>query len=451
MNKKKLISIVAAVLMGSVITEPLNMSVKASASVGQAVQESETEEISASQEFAEDINGESLIYSIKSLDNKESLTFTYDNNCNRLTKSSDKGTTYYTYDENNKLIEEKNSTRTIKYIIDEDENLYGFEVDGNKYSYIFDSSNDNVIAIKDKTGKIVAKYEYDEKNNTKILGEDEKGEWIDKSEDNSFIGSINPYRFAGFYFDKESGYYYYGGCYYNAETGNYYLDNKSISSKISNKPSSKLSVKSAAVTKKDIDTQANNLIKNKKVGKAINNTSSTWYSGLSDIDLLARLIYAENTSNLVDQKAVSWVIINRYNANKTYLGGKNLRSIATKKGQFSSIGGAPKNARCPNTSSKGWSNAVWLACAMSKTQNRTTYASLTPKPKGIDKQCYFWGISLFAKKASASGGSLTLNGSKLKNVAIAGVQGNITTMTPINNNKSKSYNVFYEYASEKLL
>lgn len=450
MKKNKLISIIAIVLMTVVITEPLNASATVSASVGQAVQEC-NEETSASEQFAEAINGESLVYSIKSLNDQNSLNFTYDNNCNRLTKSNDKGTTYYIYDENNKLVEERNSEKTIKYTLDEEKNLIGIEVDGNKYTYVFDSKNDNVTAIKDEAGNIVAKYEYDEKNNTRILGKNEKGEWIDKSEDDSFIGSINPYRFAGFYFDKETGYYYYGGCYYNAETGKYYLDNNATNSKISIKPSSRLSVKSSAVSKKDIDTQANNLIKNKKVGNAINDTSSTWYSKLSNIDLLARLIYAENTSNLTDQKAVSWVLINRYNANKSYLGGKNLRDIATKKGQFSSIGGAPKNARCPNTSSQGWSNAVWLACAITKTQDRTTYATLTPKPKGIDKQCYFWGISLFSSKATASNGAISLNGKKLKNVAIAGVANNITSMKTITDNKSKSYNVFYEFASENLL
>lgn len=234
MKKKKIISIIAGILIAAAATESLDISVKASDSVGQVIQES-SEEASASEEFADAINGESLVYSIKSLDNKESLNFTYDNNCNRLTKSYNQGTTYYTYDENNKLIEERNSANIIKYILGEEENLVGFEVEGIKYSYVFDSSNDNVIAIKDESGKTIAKYEYDEKNSAKVLGENEEGKWIDKAGDDSFIGNINPYRFASFYFDKESGYYYYGGCYYNAETGKYYLDNNSINNKISKK------------------------------------------------------------------------------------------------------------------------------------------------------------------------------------------------------------------------
>lgn len=76
MKKKKIISIISAILIAAAATESLDISVKASDSVGQVMQES-SEEASASEEFADAINGESLVYSIKSLNNKESLNFTY--------------------------------------------------------------------------------------------------------------------------------------------------------------------------------------------------------------------------------------------------------------------------------------------------------------------------------------------------------------------------------------
>lgn len=459
MKKKEIIKLIAAslasvVMMGSLFTP----SVVSAATSGQAVNVEGIDEISQSQKFSEMINGDSLVYSIKSLKDNTILKFTYDENCNRLTKTYGKDTTYYTYDENNNLVEEKSNKADIKFTINDENTTVGFEYEGNKYTYVFNPSNDSINEIKDEHGETVVKYKYDEKNNAIVLGKDAKGQWIDKSNDDSFIGNINPYRFAGFYFDKETGYYYYGGCYYNAETQNYYLENK-ISRNIysidtESLVSKEYSLESASrqsISKSDIDKQAQSLIKNKKVGNPVNNTSSTWYSQLSTIDILARLIYAENTSNLTDQKAISWVLVNRYNANKSYLGGKNLRDIATKKGQFSTINGAVKNARCPNTSSKGWSNAVWLACAINKTQNRTNYAKLTPKPKGIDKQCSFWGISYFASKMRASGGKLYVNNKALKNVAIAGVAGNITKTKIINSNKNKSYNVFFDYESENLL
>ena len=51
----------------------------------------------------------------------------------------------------------------------------------------------------------------------------------------------------------------------------------------------------------------------------------------------------------------------------------------------------------------------------------------------------------------ASGGKLYVNNKALKNVAIAGVAGNITKTKIINSNKNKSYNVFFDYESENLL
>jgi len=150
-----------------------------------------------------------------------------------------------------------------------------------------------------------------------------------------------------------------------------------------------------------ISNMADYYLNDSSFGASIN-YSTGWYSGLSTVEILARLIYAEapisNTSSvyMYEQRAISWVIINRRNANLSYFGGSNLRNIITYSGQFESITGGSSgtwNARNPDKSQYSWGDAVWLACAMTMTSNVSDYVWLIPKPYGIDNQISFLASS----------------------------------------------------------
>ena len=68
----------------------------------------------------------------------------------------------------------------------------------------------DVIAIRDSSGNIVATYEYDAWGNVTVT--DEYG---NANTSSSFIGNINPFRFRGYYYDTETGFYYLQTRYYD--------------------------------------------------------------------------------------------------------------------------------------------------------------------------------------------------------------------------------------------
>ena len=82
--------------------------------------------------------------------------------------------------------------------------LAGLEVDGDAYFYIRNLQND-IIGIMDSSGTVVVKYSYDSWG--KVLSVTGPGA--------GGIGSINPFRYRGYYYDAETGMYYLGRRYYD--------------------------------------------------------------------------------------------------------------------------------------------------------------------------------------------------------------------------------------------
>ena len=80
--------------------------------------------------------------------------------------------------------------------------LFGFNYNGTDYYYIRNGQND-IIGIVDTNGAQVVSYTYDTWG--KLLGiysKDANGNFtIDRTNDTSFIGYINPYRYRGYRYD----------------------------------------------------------------------------------------------------------------------------------------------------------------------------------------------------------------------------------------------------------
>ena len=129
----------------------------------------------------------------------------------RYEKKVNGATTSYYYNGTQLLMESKSGER-IWYIYGVT-GLEGMVVEdgGFSNSYCFDKNIlGDVVAIRNINREIVAKYEYDAWGNHTVL--DRNG---NVNANDSFIGNINPFRYRGYYYDAETGFYYLQTRYYD--------------------------------------------------------------------------------------------------------------------------------------------------------------------------------------------------------------------------------------------
>ena len=133
--------------------------------------------------------------------------YVYNDQGLRIQKKDYRGVTWnYTYD-GDRLIRETSNNATLDFLYDENGNLYGFIKDNtDKYFYIRDALQ-NILGIVDVLGNIVVKYFYNAWGTT-INTQDTSS---------SGIGSLNPFRYKGYYYDGESGLFYCNSRYYSPE------------------------------------------------------------------------------------------------------------------------------------------------------------------------------------------------------------------------------------------
>jgi RHS repeat-associated protein len=144
-------------------------------------------------------------------------TFSYDASGIRMSKN---GITYEYHGD--MLHKETRGSTTIEYIYGID-GVIGFIYNGLTPYYYIKNLFGDVIKIANNQNVIVAEYLYDAWGNHTI------------TYDPSGIGSINPIRYRGYYYDTETGLYYLKTRYYDPEIGRFispdstkYLDPESI-------------------------------------------------------------------------------------------------------------------------------------------------------------------------------------------------------------------------------
>ena len=149
--------------------------------------------------------------------------FTY----NALGCRTRKNSIYYDYDAQGLLCKEQ-SNHTIIYHY-ENNRVCSINVDGKDYLLRRNLLQD-VTHIYDVDGNLCAMYRYDAWGNHKVYNE-----FGVENSDVDFIGNINPIRYRGYYFDKETGLYYCNSRYYSPELCRWisadsidYLDPESI-------------------------------------------------------------------------------------------------------------------------------------------------------------------------------------------------------------------------------
>lgn len=133
-----------------------------------------------------------------------SYQYEYDAENLRTKKIAPEGTTRYHLDNSGRVIAESNASDEVTA-----QNIWGHKmlarkVDVKYYYYLYNGHGD-VVQIMDESGNIVNRYSYDEWGNI-----------VEKTE-----GISNPIRYAGEYYDEESGLYYLRARYYDPTIGRF--------------------------------------------------------------------------------------------------------------------------------------------------------------------------------------------------------------------------------------
>lgn len=309
----------------------------------------------------------------------------------RISKSVNNETIYFIYNNAGQVIEENYNDSTVSYQYNEQGNLAAVSYNDIMY-YAETDINGSVINLLNTEGECVAEYTYI--NGLANIAKESRGGIYDQ-----VIGDINKVRFYSFYYDEETEYYYTSGHFYNIKEGRF-VDKLPIDSILDSNCNVSVKRDAISVLGNNVTQWANSLLNNNPNYGEAKPAVSGWYEGLSDVELLARLIYGENPRNMQDQKAVMWIVLNRLYRNWYP---NTLRGVATQAGQFATICNTGSyDARKPDIESQAWKNATWLACAICTTTVESECRSLVNKPGGIDTQTCFRALTNFVSRCEDS-------------------------------------------------
>ena len=156
------------------------------------------------------------------IEENHTVDYTYTSDGLRTRKYEYNGNEYYYYDhsyvlDGSKILKETilyssafngNSTITLEYYYDES-GIASFRYNGTVYHYIKNLQGDVIGIVNSNNGGIVVEYTYDAWGNVISI----TGELA------STVGQINSFRYRGYYYDSETGFYYVSSRYYDPEIG----------------------------------------------------------------------------------------------------------------------------------------------------------------------------------------------------------------------------------------
>ncbi len=154
-------------------------------------------------------------------------SYTYDENGLRLSKNVN-GVTTKIFRTNGQMVGMNMSDgKDMTFLLDGDGKVYGVHYDHysfdqkktETYYFAFNAQGD-VIGIYEFYGKVIATYDYDEWGNctVNVLCEDSNGHAVDSPD---HIAQVNPFRYRGYFYDAETGFYYLNSRYYDPGTGRF--------------------------------------------------------------------------------------------------------------------------------------------------------------------------------------------------------------------------------------
>ena len=340
--------------------------------------------------------------------NGENILFFYDLKGNIISEKIGDSWTSFLYDSNNNMISVKTKEHIMNFEYVDNE-LKGFSYDNETYSYkICDC---NVYMLIDNNENEVAKYEYLEDGRQIVYGKNEDGEWI-QNLDSDFIGNINPMRLLGSYYDKYLDWYYVNGYFYDDKINNYVNEQNDLTKYTEKLEEIVLEFENMIPQTYDdslkeyIRKQAikryNEMINDTNVGKPITK-GSNWYASLSTTELVARIIYGENSDRYEDENAIAIVMANRlctgFPSYKSDYYNYDIRNVVTKESQFSALIPGNSQSKAPNVNDNTWDYCLTFACFLCLTQEicdsssyYTNVIDLIGKPYGIGGQNSFYDL-----------------------------------------------------------
>ncbi len=152
-------------------------------------------------------------------DSTKNITYTYDAEGLRATKTVNGVKTEYQY-VGNQLVYEKRGDMPIYYMYDVAGNLSGIRYILNGVQmdyYAVCNSRGDVEAFYNGAGALRARYIYDSWGNVISIVDANGNEITDQNN----VAHINPIRYRGYYYDTDTGLYYLQSRYYDAEVGRF--------------------------------------------------------------------------------------------------------------------------------------------------------------------------------------------------------------------------------------
>ena len=142
-------------------------------------------------------------------DGTDELTFSYDPDGYRVSKTVNNVTTDYLVS-GGKILAESNGTDSIYYYYDSNGSIQAMKYGSTIYYYIKSAEGDILGLMNGVTGYVAATYSYDAWGVPTVT-----------NIGNTTIGDINPFRYRGYYYDSETGLYYLGSRYYSPTIGRF--------------------------------------------------------------------------------------------------------------------------------------------------------------------------------------------------------------------------------------
>mgnify|MGYP001087673655 CR=1 FL=1 len=141
----------------------------------------------------------------------KTVTYTYDSEGIRTSKSDGTNTTKYLLN-GTQILAQTTNGKTLCFFYDQQGNRVGMADSSNHFYYYIYNVQGDVIALADaSTGKLAVTYTYDAWGKLVEL----------KDNTANSVGTQNPFRYRGYYYDTETSLYYLQSRYYDPEVGRF--------------------------------------------------------------------------------------------------------------------------------------------------------------------------------------------------------------------------------------
>ena len=138
------------------------------------------------------------------------LSFGYNADGIRLSKTMGSTTTQYLLN-GTQILAQKTGSTILSFFYDQQGNRVGMADGSNNFYYYLYNIQGDVVALADaSTGKLAATYTYDAWGKCTVT-----------NASGYTIGTQNPFRYRGYYYDTETGLYYLNSRYYDPEVGRF--------------------------------------------------------------------------------------------------------------------------------------------------------------------------------------------------------------------------------------